>query len=253
MKQTILKWFDLLHFPAEWRDEITTAAEHFPADGEKNSLWRLLNALYRCDALQTKYEEAGICRDILMETLEDIVVWAKNHYLLHGTVGLAESGWLEGHLEMKLFSLGRLQFKMEKSVASSEKYGLLEGDPVIEVHIPQGTPLDMAEVHASYLRAKPFFAKYFPEYNYKCFVCGSWLLDHHFKDFLKPTSNIMKFASEFDVICWHPSNDALRRLFDLSPNKGPENSFQRNVRTFTENGGQLLEGYGILTWDGWAK
>ena len=71
-----------------------------------------------------------------------------------------------------------------------------------------------------------------------------------FKDFLKPTSNILRFASEYDVIHWAPSNDAIRRLFELNPDKGPENSFQKNVRTFVENGGQTLEGYGILIWDG---
>lgn len=250
MKQSILKWFDLLDFPSSWRDEVARAAEVFEADGEQTPMWHLLHALHRCDALEQRYAERGIPKNILMDTLADIVIWAENQHLVHGNIGLCEAPWLEGHLQMQLFSLGRLQFKMEKAFASSERYGLKEGDCVIEVHIPQGAPLDMEEVHTSYLQAKPFFAKYFPEYEYKYFVCGSWLLDHHFKDFLKPTSNILKFASEYDVIYWIPSNDAMRRLFELNPNKGPENSFQRNVRTFVENGGQLLEGYGILTWDG---
>lgn len=251
MKHTILAWFDRLPFPQHWRTEVAAAAEHFSLDAARTPMWYLLHALSRCDALKAQYEAKGIGQDILLDTLADIVTWAKNQELVHGTIGLAESAWLEGHLQMQLFCLGRLQFKMEKAIASSEAYGLNEGDPVIEIHIPQGTPLCMEEVHASYLRAKPFFAEYFPDYDYKCFVCGSWLLDHHFKDFLKPTSNILKFASEFDVVHWLPSNDALRRLFELNPNKGPENAFQRNVRTFVENGGQLLEGYGILTWDGW--
>ena len=154
---------------------------------------------------------------------------------------------------MKLIRLGRLQFKLEQAIASSEKFGLQEGDPVIGVHIPQGEPMRMDDVHNAYLLAQEFLPRYFPEHNYKYFTCGSWLLDHHFKDFLKPTSNILKFASEYEVIHWAPSNDAVRRLFELNPDKGPENSFQRNVRTFVENGGQTLEGYGILIWDGWNK
>lgn len=250
MKQTILKWFDLLPFPAEWREEVALAAEAFDPTADRTPMWHLLNALRRCDALEQRYIACGIPKEILMSTLEDIVVWAENQYLVHKTVGLCEHAWLEGHLQMKLFALGRLQFKMENAIASSKEHSLREGDPIIEVHIPQGTPLDMDQVHASYLLAKPFFAKYFPEYNYKHYVCGSWLLDHHFKDFLKPTSNILRFASEYDVIHWAPSNDAIRRLFELNPDKGPENSFQKNVRTFVENGGQTLEGYGILIWDG---
>ena len=253
MKQTVLKWFDLLPFPAGWREEVARSAENFDLNAEQTPMWHLLNTLRRCDALEQRYAECGIPKDILMATLADIVVWAENQYLVHGNIGLCEAPWLEGHLQMKLFALGRLQFKMERAIASDEKYGIREGDSVIEIHIPQGTPLDMDQVHAAYLMAKPFFAKYFPAYNYKYFVCGSWLLDHHFRDFLKPTSNILRFASEFDVIHWAPSNDAMRRLFELNPNKGPENSFQRNVRTFVENGGQTLEGYGILTWDGFAR
>lgn len=253
MKATILKWFDLLDFPIQWRNEVSQAADRFDPNGEQTPMWHLLNALRRCDDTKKLYEEKGIGEDIMMDTLADIVIWAKNHHLVHQTVGLAEPGWLEGHLNGKLFCLGRLQFKMEHAIASDEKIKIKEGDPVIEIHIPQGAPLDMEKVHASYLRAKPFFAKYFPEHRYTYLVCGSWLLDHHLKDFLKPTSNILKFASEFEVFHWIAHNDAMRRLFDFNPNKGPENSFQRNVRTFVENGGQLLEGYGILTWNGWDK
>lgn len=253
MKNTILKWFDLLNFPKAWRQQVSDAAEAFSPGGEQTPMWHLLHALSRCDTLQKRYEEKGIPEKILMDTLSDLVTWAENQYLVHGTVGLSDHLWLEGHLQMELFCLGRLQFKMEKAIASSEVYGLKEGDRVIEIHIPQGAPLSADASHNSYRQAKQFFARYYPEYEYKYFVCGSWLLDFHFKDFLKESSNILKFAADFDVIHWAPSNDAMRRLFELNPNKGPENSFQRNVRTFVEGGGQTLEGYGILKWDGWAN
>lgn len=251
MKDTVLKWFDLLPFRPAWRQEVAKAADNFSMEAERTPMWDLVYALSRCDHVEKIFEEKGIDREILIATLSDIVVWSENQYFVHGTVGLSDAGWLEGHLEGKLFRLGRLQFKMEQSIASSAAHGLIEKDPVIEIHIPQGEPMDMDAVHASYRRAKEFFHIYFPEYEYRYFVCGSWLLDYHLKDFLKETSNILKFANEFEIICNHPSNDAMRRLFELNPNKEPENSFQKNVRTFVENGGQTLEGYGILTWDGW--
>lgn len=253
MKQMILKWFDLLNFPRNWRDDVATAAEHFSPAGEQTPMWHLLNALRRCDDLKARYEERGIGEDILLNTLDDIVIWSKNQYLVHKTIGLSDAAWLEGHLNMQLVRLGRLQFKLEHSIAASEKFDLKAGDPVIGVHIPQGEPMHMEDIHKAYLLAQEFLPKYFPEHKYKYFTCGSWLLDHHFKDFLKPTSNILKFASEYEVIHWAPSNDAMRRLFELNPNKGPENTFQKNVRTFVENGGQTLEGYGILIWDGLAR
>ena len=251
MKHTILKWFDLLPFPRQWRREVADAAEQFSMDAPRDPMWDLLYALSRCDKTAQIYEEKQISRDILIATLSDIVVWAENQYLVHGTVGLSDAAWLEAHLEGKLFRLGRLQFKLEQAICSSEKYDLKEGEPVIGIHIPQGEPMNMDAVHAAYRMAKPFLDTYCPEHPYRYFTCGSWLLDKNFKDFLKETSNILRFAKEFDVIHWAPSNDAMRRLFELNPNKGPENSFQRNVRTFVENGGQTLEGYGILIWDGW--
>lgn len=251
MKNTILKWFDLLPFPTQWRQEVAEAAETFSTEAEHTPMWDLLYALSRCDALEQKYIEKGIPKNILLDTLGDLVVWSENQYLVHGTVGLSDAGWLEGHLNFKLFRLGRLQFKLEQAICSSKKYDLKEGDPVLEIHIPQGEPMHMEDVHAAYRQAKEFFSLYFPDFGYKYFTCGSWLLDHHMKDFLRESSNILKFGKEFDIIHWAPSNDAMRRLFELNPDKGPENSFQRNVRTFVENGGQTLEGYGILTWDGW--
>ena len=251
MKAAVLKWFDLLPFRPEWRQDVAEAAEHFSMEAERTPMWDLIYALSRCDRVERFFEEKSIDREILIATLSDIVIWVENHYLVHGTVGLCEPGWLEGHLAGKLFRLGRLQFKMERAAHGDEMHGLSEGDPVVEIHIPQGEPLNMDDVHASYRAARLFLKQHFPEYQYKHFVCGSWLLDHHFKDLLKESSNILKFASEFDVIHWAPSNDAMRRLFVFNPNKGPENAFQRNVRTFVEGGGQTLEGYGILTWDGW--
>ena len=226
MKQTILKWFDLLTFRAEWRQEVSDAADRFSTDAERTPMWDLLYALSRCDQVEEMFQKKNIDRKIMLDTLADIVVWAENQYFVHGTVGLSDAGWLEGHLNFKLFRLGRLQFKMEQAICSDEKYGLHKGAPVLEIHIPQGEPMGMDDVHASYRQAKEFFSIYFPEYQYQYYVCGSWLLDHHMKDFLKESSNILKFASEFDVIHWAPSNDAMRRLFELNPNKGPENFFQ---------------------------
>ena len=250
MKQSILNWFDRLSFPAPWRQEVCAAAEHFSPTQEPSPMWHLLHALSRCDDLEKIYKQKQIPEHILMDTLSDLVIWAQNHYLVHGTVGLLEPWWTEGHLNFKLFRLGRLQFKMGSCLMDLPKYALRCGDPILEIHIPQGEPLNMEEVHKSYLAAKQFFSNYFPEYDYQYFTCDSWLLDWHLKDFLRETSNTLKFAAEFDVVHYTPSNDAVRRLFELNPQKGSENNFQKHIRTFTENGGQLLEGYGILVWDG---
>lgn len=250
MQHTVLTWFDRLSFPRQWRQEVEEAA-HIYTGSPQTSMEHLLSALYRCDALAQAYTSKQIPDAILYDTLSDLLIWVNNHVLVHGTVGLLEPWWLEGHLNFQLFRLGRLQFKMGHSTLENEHYGLHKGDPVIEIHIPQGEPMPIEAVHASYGQAKDFFARYFPEHTYQYFICDSWLLDWHLQEFLKESSNILQFAREFDVIHTTPSDDAVRRLFELNPNKGPENSFQKKLRTFTENGGQLLEGFGILTWSGW--
>ena len=70
------------------------------------------------------------------------------------------------------------------------------GDPVLNLHIPAGSPLTHESCGESFRRAVAFFPRHFPERPYRAFLCGSWLLDAQIEDLLGPDSNIVRFQRE---------------------------------------------------------
>ena len=62
---------------------------------------------------------------------------------------------------------------------------------------------------ASFAAAKEFFAKYYPEFVYKCFTCHSWLLDRTLTNVLGDDSNIIRFQNRFTPV----RNDESDALF----------------------------------------
>ncbi|GGA14552.1 hypothetical protein GCM10008018_69300 [Paenibacillus marchantiophytorum] len=83
-----------------------------------------------------------------------------------------------------------------------DEYDLVlgENDYVLDVHIPGYEPLDSERCRESLEQALVFYKTYFKEYNYKAFVCDSWLLTPHFKEILGADSNINKFSSMFKLV-----------------------------------------------------
>ncbi|NOY82831.1 MAG: hypothetical protein GXP31_17680 [Kiritimatiellaeota bacterium] len=74
---------------------------------------------------------------------------------------------------------------------------LKKEDPVLNIHIPAGSPMGFEACGDSFRRALAFFAEFFPDFHYRAFACGSWLLDPQFEDYLPEASNIRKFLREF--------------------------------------------------------
>lgn len=71
------------------------------------------------------------------------------------------------------------------------------GDGMISIHIPHGARFDAQTVDESINRTKRILKECYPEYDYKTFFCGSWLLDPQLCDILKPESNIVGFCKRF--------------------------------------------------------
>jgi hypothetical protein len=70
------------------------------------------------------------------------------------------------------------------------------GDAVFNLHIPAGSPMDADQCGEAFRQAGSFFPKCFPEYRFRAYVCGSWLLDPQFEGALRPESNIVRFLRE---------------------------------------------------------
>ena len=258
----IEKWYKALSFPKEYDEEFYKALNEIEispdttidtydlncTDGKRN----LLACLYMCEAQAENCRKKGISDDIIIDTLRDFVTWTNTWTKLKGELYLGELIWLNRHIDMKIFRLGRLQFCMSTAEHSIAEKGLCEGDNVIEIHIPEGEPLTKEACAESFEMAKEFLAKFFPEFDYKCFLTHTWLLDSTVNQFLKPGSNIIKFQEFFEEVYKNESPAILRYTlgWDTTPenieSKTPSNSFGQKIKDYFLSGGKFYEVLGIL-------
>lgn len=186
--------------------------------------------------------EKGISKEITVNTLKDINIWIQNYKSRYNQLGLDEFNWLRNHYTGVLFKIGRLQFKIAKSLS-----GVPSGEYAIETHIPQGEALNIDDCLLSFELAKSFFDKYFPEKKPQYFMCDSWLLNPNLEKVLGSESNIVKFMR-----LWTPfpfksddSKQAIKRVFGFDFDKSnfinaPENtSLQKNLKKYLMNGGNM--------------
>ncbi|MBR2466541.1 MAG: amidohydrolase family protein [Clostridia bacterium] len=223
VKTIIEKWYNKLGIPSIYNAEFKRALEEINISDainietydktSENGKRNFLSYLFLCEGLEEKYKAKGIPEKILLDTLSDIPVWCATWSYIKGGLYLGELSWLARHLGMKLFRLGRLQFCMADAEHDIPKYGVMCGDPVIEVHIPEGEKLDLAACEESVNAAREFFKTYFPEYDYKCFTCHSWLLDDTLKNYLPENSGIVRFGDMFDKVENEQSDAILKYLF----------------------------------------
>jgi len=222
-KSVIEFWYKKLNFPSKYDEEFYRALEEIviPADSKledydprcEDGKRNLLAYLYFCEELKRRYEEKGIGEDVLLDTLSDLVVWTDVWSDLKGELWLGELYWLNFHLGMRLFKLGRLQFCLGKAKHDAPAHGLAKGDTVVEMHIQAVGPLKREDCLASVARAREFFAKYYPEQPYKCFTCHSWLMDKKLDEVLSPDSNIIRFRNMYDIVHEQPSDAILKYVF----------------------------------------
>jgi hypothetical protein len=215
-KAVIRRWYARLGFPAEFDEAFFAAletvsispdltAEDFDWDSQ-DGIRNLLSVLYLCEALEQHYQAMGIPEEILLDTLGDIVRWAKTWSEIKGELFLGELCWLKWHFRKMIFKLGRLQFLTGFAKQDIPGTDVRAGDPVLEIHIPRTGPLDPQSCAESIGMAPAFFAKYFPEHHWKLFTCNSWLLDDTLKEILPSDSNIIRFQNLFTPVSKAPSD-----------------------------------------------
>lgn len=216
------------------------------------------------------YDRAGISDEIFFDTMSDIKIWIDDHRARTGEDGLFELNWIHLHLNLEIFKLGRLQFQKNKYLRPKQynKNGvnLKLGDKILSLHIPRGAKLDFDECDKSFSLAKEFFGKYYPDYSTDYFDCFSWLLYSGNKHFMDENSNILKFASRFDVIneVENPRDHYLwlfgvkENSVRLLKNKKASGSYgntenlicktelQKRFVKYVESGGKLGDAYGII-------
>lgn len=191
----------------------------------------------------------GIPHEITVATLRDVNNWTENYRLVHGKPGLFHLGWLTNHALGNLFRLGRLQFIHAEapSVVPSGKH-------VIEVHIPQGEPLDINACLESLDMAREFMAKLYPDQPADYFVCGSWLLSPQLPLVSDESSNVCRFMRLWTQLPneGDKGRQALERVFgfDFDPANiasAPEDtSLRRRLKALTLAGGAVESSFGCI-------
>ncbi len=263
MKSIIAKWYKKLGFPAEYDDGFYELLESTPLtpsdidsyeiiDDEAHRGINLLMSLYFCEALSKKYEERGIPEEYLLDTMENMVFWSGVNYAHSGKVGLIEPNWLKILLSFKLFKLGRLHFCLSGAYMDIPAIGVKKNDPILEIHIPRGKSLTPETVDDALDKAREFFPRYFPEYEYKCFTCYSWMLDESLADILGESSNIVKFGNRFTRLEKQSSDAIIRFTVDWYANRENldtfpvKSSLNASVKRVYDGGGTFFTTFGYI-------
>jgi hypothetical protein len=262
VKTVIEKWYKKLNFPSQLDAEFYNALNTIPisdavtvekyGQGCKDGKRNLLSYLYMCEKAANEARERGIPEEILLDTLADVVTWCITWTNVKGELYLGELGWLWRHLKLKIFRLGRLQFCMAKAKDDIPKYGIKIGDNVMEIHIPAGESLTPENCNDSLSRAKEFFAKYYPEFEYTVFTCHSWLLDDTLKEILPEESGIIRFGNMFDKVGEDESLALIRYLFTWDTTELnlkyqlPRSSLAKAVQKEVANGKKFHETLGVI-------
>lgn len=262
MIKTITKWYKTLNFPSVYDETFYSAVDKIEIDlitdlesydkECKDGIKNLLAYLFFCEETKKRYESLCIPNEILIDTLKDIVTWCNTWSKVKGGLFLGELPWLERHLSLKLFRLGRLQFCMQKAPCDIDKYGVKKGEGVIGIHIPEGEKLSVDACNESINQAREFFDRYFPEFNYKIFTCHSWLLDQQLERFLSKESGIIKFSNLFDKVDKNESFSNLKFLFDRNTtienliDKESRSSLSAKVKDAVLKGEKFYEVLGVI-------
>jgi hypothetical protein len=157
----------------------------------------LVYAVHYAMDLYPLFVRKNISDIVYYDTFSELAIWAGNCRRLTGTLGIENIEWVSRSLQMRIFRLGRLQFE---PATLSESYRIAgrvlnAGTLVLNVHIPQGSPLRKSECEASYRQALSFFHGIMP-----AFFCRSWLLYPALNELLPEYSNILAFQKPYQIL-----------------------------------------------------
>lgn len=232
-------------YPAE-RGEIPA----YPESKELSQAW--FAACYLgAGAAEQHYASKGIPREIMIESMSDLAIWLRNSKRNYNVIGLCNARpWEASIFHGNVLRFGRLEcnyqhfYEFEPICDDQGNVLLKKGDAVINMHIPEDGPMDIGECRKSMERMRAFFSEYRKDYDWKGFLCESWLLDSQLRQMLPENSNIIKFQDmgyHFDL---SENEDTIFRVFGTRDPETVENptTLQRNMLAFIKSGGVFRSG-----------
>ena len=210
---------------------------------DKNLNEKYLEILYIYLNLAIKlfsmYQSSGIDLKIYFDTIDDIRIWANNCVKESGVYGLKEIYWLNEHLRMRLFKLGRLQFQKREAIEfmplikehNLDQY--FSNEYFYFVHIPEGERLSYDLVEDSYKRAIEFYK------DEMVFAVESWILSDRLSMLFSENSNLMKFRNDYQVLSYTKEENHIKRYLKEG------STVLEKVIALEKEGIMIGEGFGI--------
>lgn len=191
------------------------------------------------------YKSLGIDDDIYLVTIGAFNLFVNEFNKSYGDYGFDRDFWIYRQLSANIFRLGALEFELRTLPEDAHPVGtVLGGSPVLSVHIPSNTIMTRDTLDASYRMARSFFSKHFPDYEYQCVYCSTWLLSPVLKQILKPGSRILEFQSDYEITHVNLDTNATlkwiyRKDYEDYTQLPEETSLMRSIKDIVLKGGKL--------------
>lgn len=222
--------------------ESQTRKELEPLLGADPKKIKMLTCMLTCAVQQYQwYQEKGISETIYFDTMRCFTRFIEECRQITGQYAFDREWWAVRQISGILFRIGELEYEMVKE-------GL---EPAISIHIPSDSVFTPQRCDRSLEKARAFFAKYFPEYDGKDYVCWSWLLAPELENLLPPDSNIIAFQHRFLIQELDYSDTEYIQWVFKTKNLPLENlpedtALQKKMKQHLLNGGKLGNGQGVL-------
>lgn len=173
----------------------------------------------------------------------------------YGVWGTSIAWWFIDFFKLKLFTIGRLQYRWRKFLKpmACGQLQFNEGEYYADVHIPSGGALTPESCHASYAEAAEFFRKRYGV-NDIIFCCHSWLLSPDLDRILPANSNILTFAHDYTILetIEDTQNRAISFIFNVPAvpkdiDELPENtSLRQAIKDRLKEGKTINNAFGAM-------
>ena len=240
-------------------EAVTTLGAEY---GENEYAIQFMLILNCMPTLKERYDAAGIEEQVFWDSADDLRCKLLECIKCKEVPGTFVAGWNDGFIKMTRFAYGRFQYEVRTHdftfdfVTSCGKT-IKSGDTLINFHIPSsGVPLTDEVRMDSYRRAYPHYKHLFPD-GKVIFCCGSWLLYPKHREFLPPTSNILKFMDDFELVSWAEQegfrNDwrVFGKYAELPYDQWPrDTSLRRAYADWMIKNGRAGDGFGVIVFNG---
>lgn len=157
-------------------------------------------------------------------------------------VRISQMLWATYFIRMKIIEVGRLQYDF---------IGIENKTPIVKIHIPKGSKLEIDLVNESIEKSKIELKRYFDIDKCK-YICNSWLLSNQVYEIIDKDSNIAKFHDLFDIKDGEKCiSDILNFVYGLNECNdynllSEETSIQRKIKKELISGKIFYLGLGVL-------